>query len=295
MARSACLLLFAATLWLAAPALAGPGLRLELEFAERKGGVERVERAIVWIADHRVRIEHVTAGASEERRALIFRADRGILYSVDPADQSYVQIDRRVIDAMDARIKAARKELEIWLDVLPAHQRAAAERLIGAREQEVPVVDTPLIVSVTGQRGKLDGRRCQRVTLHREEVEVGEACVAEWASVTPDPPDLSVLRRLANFHREVMVAHGLTPLETVPLQPLELLAQFDGLPLHLRSLKDGVEKSRVRVLDVESVSAGEELFAAPAGYRLESLLSLMSENHAAPPAARSPESPADSR
>jgi hypothetical protein len=67
-----------------------------------------------------------------------------------------------------------------------------------------------------------------------------------------------------------MGASELTPLEIVPNQPLDVLVQFDGFPLYLKTQSGGKQRSEIRVVKAEHLVPNESLFEVPVGYEKRS-------------------------
>lgn len=261
-----------------APALAGGGLRIDVAFLEGAASgpaTKQVERAVMWLGDRRVRLEQRSPEGKPPQpdhqklpehpeQVVIYRGDRGLLYSLSPADQTYLQVDRRTIVAMGRRLDAARRAMETRLVRLPKDQRAMAELLIGTRD--LPAAEVAHAVSRTGNEETLLGRRCHIVAIRRGERLVGDACIVPWDELGLSQEDVGVLRELANFQRELMGARGLTPLALVTDQPLEFLTQLGGLPLRYRKLKGGRETSSIRITALDTQAPADDLFEVPAGY-----------------------------
>ena len=102
----------------------------------------------------------------------------------------------------------------------------------------------------------------------RGDIQVSAACVVPWRSVGIGPRDLDVFRQLANFQREIMGAGGLTPLEVVPDQPLDLLVQFDGFPMEFSRHVRGQLVSAIRVTRMAKSKARRGEFDVPKNYAL---------------------------
>ncbi len=276
-----------ACLFTTAPALAGDGIRLEVDFIEGGEGQVR-EHATIWLSRRRLRIEQRTPGLKRSGHTLIYRGDQDRLYSLDTANRAYVDVERRMMAALGLEMRAARREVDSQLARLPKDQHAIAQRLLALPEPRVSPTKTPLSVVASDRLQEIGGRVCRGIFLRRAGVRVGEGCVVSWAEIGVSRADLEVFRQLANFQRELMGANGLTPLEIVPNQPLDILVQFDGFPMYLKLLQGGLEKSSIRVTAVEPITSTAGLFEPPRGYARRGVLSLLAERFgAAPPPAGS--------
>jgi len=252
----------------AAEVRADEGLRFEVEFASSLPGDTKHERVTIWLSGRRLRIEQATLTHRLSSPVVIYRGDRDRVYSLDPRQHLYLEIDRQLLSSLTLQLQAARREMDAHLSRLPEDQHAMVERLFGAREPETPLVREPLLVVETERREQVGRHTCYGIDLVRGEVKVAEACIVAWSKLRIDRRDLEVFRQLTNFQRELMGARSLTPFEVVPDQPLDLLVQFEGLPLRFRKLKGDTETSTIRVTRLEHFDGGDELFEVPEGYAL---------------------------
>jgi hypothetical protein len=256
---------------LAAPAHATEGVLFEVEFYQ--GGLNHpYSHASVWVSDRKVRIEQKSPGARSGGAVLIYRGDLDRFYSLDPRNEVYIEVDRKLISSLGKELNAARREVDTQLERLPKEQRRAFERLLGVTQEE-DLANNPMNARHTGEKGEAAGYPCRKVELSRGESEVGHACVVSWSELGLQRRDVEVFRQLANFQRELMGARGLTPMEIVPNQPLDLLVQLDGFPLTYERQAKGQKGSAIKVVSAEKLDAEADLFEVPEGYVLRDAFS----------------------
>lgn len=261
-------------LWLAAITLllawptgsTAAGFRIEAETLDLRGEVARTHSGVISFAGGRVRLEDGPGREEPVWRTVIYRADRDLVWSLDDEERAYLEIDRATITEMDARLHAARRELERRLRNLPPQQRDALQRLLGSPRREATPQE-PVVARAGDGVDEVAGRSCRSLELFRKERRVGEACVIEWNEAGMARTDLEVFRRLGNFLRETMGVAGFTPFEIVPLQSLELLDQLDGFPVRMRWQNEGQTTSEVRVTAIEPLASEDGLFDPPDDYR----------------------------
>jgi len=248
-------------------AAASEAVRIEVDF-EASASTGAQTHVTFWLSPKRVRIEQRARGHKAVGQQLLYQADFDRLYSISDVDQEYIEVDRDLVTALGIEVRAARREMNAQLAKLPRDQRAAFERLLGvngAKDQQKK--ETTRIVA-TDQVEIVNGHKCRQVTVSRSDDQTGVACVVPYRAIGLTRRHLEVFRQLANFQRELMGARGLTPLEMVPNQPLDLLTQFDGFPLYLTRYASGGELSRIRVTGTETVAVEADFFELPAGYNL---------------------------
>jgi hypothetical protein len=259
-------------LLIAQTATAQPGTRFDVEFTKMGSGA-KTEHARIWVSDRRIRVEHRPAGSKSDPHVLIYRGDKDVFLSLDPRRKTYVAVSREMISAFGIESKGARREVQTRLGLLPPDQGRMLVRLIGMRETGKLPAETPVRIVESPMTDRVGAISCRWRHIERDETRLGEICLADWGDVGIGPKDLEVFRQLAYFQRELMGVQALTPLEIVPNQPLDLLVQFDGFPMHFRNLRHGALRSEIRVTDARTLELGAGLFEAPADYSVRSAFS----------------------
>jgi hypothetical protein len=274
--RSAVAPLALVVLLIAQTATAQPGTRFDVEFTKMGSGA-KTEHARIWVSDRRIRVEHRSAGSKSDPHVLIYRGDKDVFLSLDPRRKTYVAVSREMISAFGIESKGARREVQTRLGNLPPDQGRMLVRLIGMREFGKLAAETPVRIVESPLTDTVGAFTCRWRYIERDETRLGEICLADWGDVGIGPKDLEVFRQLANFQRELMGVQALTPLEIVPNQPLDLLVQFDGFPMHFRNLRHSVLHSEIRVTDARRLEQTAGLFEAPADYGVRSAFSWITQ------------------
>jgi len=245
--------------------LAAEVTKIEVEFFD-KDSSEATSHSTVWVSARRVRVEQRERPAGDSGPALIYRGDLGRFFSVDARARSYSVFEREQVAELGTEVKRARLAFDRHLSVLPGDQRRAMERLLGVTAQRPEDVRPPTTVTPGDVTEEVAGLECTRATVKRGGVLVGNLCIAPWEKLGITEADAEVFRELGNFKREMMDVRGLTPLELVPNQPLDLLVQFDGFPLSFRRIVAGGPYSAVAVKSVTTSPADDSLFEVPTDY-----------------------------
>lgn len=272
----------------AAPSAAVEVMRVEVQFLDGERG-DASQHALMTIAPRMLRIDQYTNLADRAAHTLIYRGDRDVIYSIDPEDKRYIAVDRTLIASIGLELQAARREMEAFLSRMPKDQRKTTERIVGLEvEEDDGKVRAALWVRDEGATLKRLGRSCRKVSLWRANEQVAEGCVVPWKSMGIGPRDVDVFRQLANFQREIMGAGGLTPLEVVPDQPLDILVQLDGFPLELSRRSGGRLVSAVRVKSAVKANVPVGVFDVPRDYAVREGYEFLVGGNEAPSAAGSP-------
>lgn len=243
-------------------------MRVEVQFLDSEHA-DATQHALLTIGHQKLRIDQYTRIGPKAQHTLIYRGDRDVIYSLDSGDQAYIQVDRTLIAMLGKELQAARREMEGLLRRLPEDQRRSGERIIGLEvTDEDGKSRAALRVRDEGSTVRRLGRDCRKVTMWRGDIQVASACVVPWRDIGIGPRDLDVFRQLANFQREIMGAGGLTPLEVVPDQPLDLLVQLDGFPLEFSRSVRGKLVSAIRVTRMAKTRSRDDTFEVPSSYAL---------------------------
>ncbi len=264
----------AALLLLAAPAAAQPSgaaagaddvVRIEVEFFEGDDP-SPVNRATVFTSQRRVRVEQRGADPANPPPVFVYRGDQDRLYSiVDPA-RTYVMLERAMLDRLGAGPRLARSEIDRQLEGVPRDQQRLYGHLLGTSSLDPSKPEDPLVVARTGELDTASGFPCRRATISRSGRLLARGCIADWDVVGLAPADADAFRSLALLARDAMASRSPVPKELVPGQPLDLIVQLGGMPIHFERAGDFPGASSVRVTSVERMPAQDALFEVPAGY-----------------------------
>lgn len=277
-----------AVLWLgglvAAPAYAGVELQTEttVQGSSPSGGAVagKALAGRLLIDGDRVRIEGIPGGASRHAGAMVFRPDRQVLWVLDESDRQYVEMSPATAQAMRSTMDAARARMKEELGKMKPEQRAMVERAMKAQglplDAAAPAGATaaePIAVKPTGKSDSVAGVACREFEVVRGKAKVAETCVAAWATVGVAKGDLDGLRKLALFQNEIFTKVGFQGVAgPAPNDSFAMMDQLDGLPIRIRTFRDGALASETRVVKVGRREVDASLFELPAGYKPRALL-----------------------
>ncbi len=244
---------------------AGAGLRIVLEIEGSSDAGPGAQNGVIWIDGQRLRIELRAAAddADDPSNTLIFRGDRKLLWILDPASRTYMEIARADLEPLAERLAAARAEVDARLASLPADERALVERMLPATR---PVSREPEAVRNTDERREIDGRPARRLDLIREQQTVGEVWVTDWKVMGVKRRELRVFRSLAGFQRDLLRAVGRRPEFALTSQPFEIFDDLGGFPLLIRRFETGAAATETRFTRVEQADLDTALFEVPPAF-----------------------------
>ncbi len=251
-----------------APAASGRAemIRIEVEFFAG-GDPSPVNSATVHVSDRRVRVEQRGADGSAPSPAFLYRGDQDRLYSIVDSARTYVVLERKMIERLGGSSAGqARREVDRQLEGVPKDQARLYGHLLGSSSLDPSRPDDPLVIARTGERDTAVGYACARATIHRSGRLLAAGCVADWDAVGLTPEDVEVFRSLALLARDAMASRSPMPKELIPGQPLDLIVQLGGFPIHFERAGDVAGESAVRVASIERIAVDEALFEVPPGY-----------------------------
>lgn len=243
-------------------------IRIEVEFFAG-GDPAPVNRATVHVSDRRVRVEQRGAEGSAPAPVFLYRGDQDRLYSVVDSARTYVMLERKMIEQLGGGrggAGMARREVDRQLEGIPQDQARLYGHLLGSSSLDPSRPEDPLVIARTGERSTAAGYACQRATIHRSGRLLAAGCVADWDAVGLTPEDVEVFRSLALLARDAMASRSPMPKELVPGQPLDLIVQLGGFPVHFERAGAAAGDSAVRVASIERISVDDALFEVPPGY-----------------------------
>jgi hypothetical protein len=246
------------------PAKAG----VEIATATRTPGSDSAspETGRIWIDGPRLRLE-----SGERGNAMIFRADQGVLWTLDPETRTYLHFDRETGKAIGEKVAAARREMEARMAQLPPEQRAMMEKMMSGQMPAALGTQTtepqrPLKTQDTGKTRNIDGKSCRVFALTRAGETQGDVCLAEWKTAGVKRNELAVFGEMAEFMRENLGQLGGAPAAMLAQQPYEIFGELGGFPLETRKLRNGEVTSQTRFVAIENSSPHRNLFQPPPGY-----------------------------
>jgi hypothetical protein len=223
-------------------------------------------RGTIWADATSMRMEFATRDAPGQTSVLIFRADRSLYWTIDPATRSYMEIDRAGLQQLGERVKQTRAEMRARLESLPPEQRKQVEAMLGDMlSMETSTASEEKLVP-TDVREQIDGTDTRRFDLALQTEVVGAVWVAEWSALGLAESDLAVFSKLAEFQRDMMQSLSGAAGTGFGSEPLEIFDRVPGFPVRIRRIQDGRTVSETRFLELRRVAPEPGRFEVPAGY-----------------------------
>ena len=243
-------------------AIANAGVVMEM--VTRNASGQETDRTKIYAQSKKIRMEQGGDDASDG--TMIFLGDK-FLY-VDHEDKSYVVMDEAMLDEVSTQMSAAMKEMEAQLANMPPEQRAMVEQMMKGQMQgmmgEQGDAPPPPRVESMGS-GKWQSHKCRQYAVYEGATKTQEVCAADLDDVDGSEELIEAFRNMAAYITKLT--------ESLPMRgderpnPVELMDQIDGFPVHTIDYDNGVAVSEMSLDSVLEQDLDEELFAAPKGYR----------------------------
>ncbi len=199
----------------------------------------------------------------------ILQADT--LSVLDPAEKSYVVLDRAAMERMGSQVNGAMALANATLAKLPPEQRAMLEQMLKEQIPGAPV-GKPVEMKVvdTGRSETVDGRSCRVWEVRLDGVLDQQHCVVPFDSLPGDEDVRGAFERMGRFFESMQAA--LPAYAAAAATEFDSLARLGGFPVLTRDFERGKptgNETRVETWREESVPAS--MFEVPPGYRKRDL------------------------
>ena len=204
----------------------------------------------------RMRTEMASAGGV--MNVTIFDGGKHVLYIVDPARKTYVEMTKADVDRLRAQVQGAVAQMQSQLEKLPPAQRAQMDAMLKGVEH-----------TRTGSDGV--GRwTCDKYDLTMNGQKIGEVCNVSLTTLGFVAADFDVMRRMGEFYS------GMAP---------QVPGQFpgpggidpggnSGFPVRTVVIGPGGTVT-TEVIEADRQTFSDALFAVPAGFTKQDVTGAM--------------------
>jgi hypothetical protein len=243
-----------------------PGARADLVYTMRTKALAMDPPAMLThrmsLAADRMALTSETDGKSSH---FVYRADKQVLWMIEPVTHEYTEIDAASVRALAAQVGPVLEQMREKMAQLPAEQSAQMEEILNMQAkgaQPQPEIE----LRKSGEKEKIAGYDCVRWDVLRDGVKSAEIWATKWSATGASKADFAVLTQLKEF---LSTLHAASP-ATRDLGGGDLISEMDrvdGFPVRIRHFEDGMlaSESTLESLDTKSVAAST--FEVPAGYK----------------------------
>lgn len=212
-----------------------------------------------------IRMRTEVASPNDVTQIVIFDGGKQVLYIVDPARKTYIEMTKADVDRMNTVAQGAMAQLQGQLETLPASQRAQMEAMMKGRGGAAAAPH----YTHTGSDNV--GRwTCDKYDLMQDGQKIGDVCTVNPATLGFGATDLDVMRQMSELF-STMAAQMASQLPAV--SPIDLPGT-SGFPVKTVLTVQG-HTVTTEVIEVDRQTFSDSLFAVPAGFTKQDVMSAM--------------------
>lgn len=211
----------------------------------------------VQVTQQRMRADIESANG---RQTVIFDGVKQVLYMINTARKSYVEMTKAEVDEAGARLSAMMGQASKMLESMPPAQRAQVEAMMKGRGLPVGAPSARPEYRKGGTQ-KVGKWTCDVYEMRTDGQRTGEVCTVSPQVLGFAPVDFAVTRQLADFMR------GLSPQSADNVFQIGRPEQqgFSGVPVRRVSMLAGREVI-TEVTDVRRQDVPDSAFTVPADF-----------------------------
>ena len=204
------------------------------------------------------------AGPNGAMNVTIFDGGKQVLYIVDPARKTYMEMTKADADRLSAQVQGAMAQMQAQLEKLPPAQRAQMEAMMKGRAGTVALQYTP-----TGS-DKVGRWTCDKYDVTQNGQKIGEVCSVNPTALGFGATDFAVMGQMAAFYS------GMAPQMSGQLSPVTPIDQggTSGFPVKSVTTIQG-QTTTTEVVEAGRQTFPDSLFAVPAGFTKQDLIGVM--------------------
>ena len=217
----------------------------------------------VQIEPTRMRTE--MAGPNGAQQVMIFDGGKQVLYIVDPARKTYVEMTKADADRLGAQVQGAMAQMQAQLEKLPPAQRAQMEKMLKGRGGAAAAPQ----YTRTGS-DKVGRWTCDKYDMTLDGQKLGEVCSVNPTALGFGAKDFEVMGQMAAFYS------GMAPQMTGQLPAVSgiPLGGTSGFPVKTVMTLQG-QNTTTEVVEAGRQTFADSLFVVPAGFTKQDMTGLM--------------------
>ena len=204
-------------------------------------------------------------GTNGTVQAMIFDGGQQMLYIVDPARKTYMEMTKADADRLGAQMQGAIAQMQAQIEKLPPAQRAQMEAMLKGRGGAAVVPQS----TRTGS-DKVGRWTCDKYDLTQAGQKIGEVCSVDPTVLGFGATDFQVMSQMAAFYS------AMAPQMPGQLPAISGIGQggASGFPVRTVMTIQG-QTMTTEVVDAGRQTFADSLFAVPAGFTKQDLIGVM--------------------
>ena len=200
------------------------------------------------------------AGPNGATNVTIFDGGKQVLYIVDPARKTYMEMTKADVERMGAQLQGAMAQMQEQLAKLPPAQRAQMEAMMKGVQHTRTGSDTV-------------GRwTCDKYDVMQAGQKIGEVCMVNPATLGIGETDFDVMRQMGAFYSAM--APQMAGQIPVP-SSVDPRGSSDFAVKTVIMTGPGQAVTTTEVIEVSRQTFSDALFAVPAGFTKQDLIGAM--------------------
>lgn len=236
-----------------------------LQFEHRSPGDTAAMPGSAWIEPDRLRTE-------ADGQVMIFRADKGLLWTWGKGEKQYIELTREQATQMGGMMA----EMQNQLAGLSPAERAMAEQMMAARMGAAASrwdanakAPEPMKVTPLGKTDTIHGWACSAQEVRRGTTLEGEYWTTGWEQFGLVATDFGVFEKFAEFLREA--TGGMAGRVENPFAQRYGADGLPGVPVRVIAPEKGGGSSVHEITKLEKQACAASLFELPSGMTKRSL------------------------
>ena len=240
---------------------ASAGVVMDIVTKDASGSM--VDQMKIYAQGDAIRMEQVAGG---DDTVMIFRGNEFLV--VNNREKNYMVLDEAMLASISDQVSAAMKEMEAQLAAMPPEQRAMVEQMMKGQMGAMMGGDAdkpppPRAVSIGS--GEWQSRSCEKFEVFEENVKTQLVCAADLDDIDGSEELMGAFRNMAEFM--VKLTESLPMAQEQASNPLELMNQIDGFPVHTIQYENGKVDQESWLESVDEKDLEAALFSPPEGYK----------------------------
>lgn len=227
-------------------------------------GSPQNNRSIISAQDHWLRIDN----SSKEETSIIFNLDQQEMLILNPAEKSFMRMNKATLQQLTAQLVAAKKQMEAQLANMPPQQREMVKKMMANNGAMFDPPQKPMTEwKSTSRKGMAADQACVYQEYWVDGLKTTEFCVAPKGQVTGAEQLLTSMKAMASMFDEFVQSMA----QSFPMLNQEGgfsgMQQLDGFPVIITHFKQDGSKDQRELKSVESQSFASDFFMPPIGYK----------------------------
>lgn len=199
------------------------------------------------------------AGPDGVVNVTIFDGGKQVLYIVDPARKTYMEMTKADVDRLSAQMQGSMAQVQAQLEKMPPAQRAQMEAMMKG-------------VQFTRTGSDTVGRwMCDKYDLTQGGQKIGEVCSVTLATLGFGATDFDVMRQMGAFYSAMA---PLMPSQLTGVSGIDQRGSSD-FPVKTVMMVPGGGTVTTEVVEAGRQTFPDSLFAVPAGFTKQDIMGAM--------------------